>query len=338
MSASNEPLEITIKGDNNNSNLILNSEQSAIGDAKKEQSNIDYLKNYFKEVNYDIEKLKQLIYDAPDFESALRLLLDVSSILKNSTKPLKITHYNTPILASKYIDGVPYFDLKAIYKENLGKVPTQQQNIERQMLTDLISGIYRGSRNLFGVYEESSVFSVLLQNNNASSSVLVFITIDNKGNIIKVDFNDFKQQTFYNGEPLPEGAIAMSKLPEKIRLRLMNHPAGSLPDPLTTSGAIISIFNINENNLNNNVEPPGTLNIFYQLNDVYLLLDPFLTNINDFKNYNDIIVDENIIKTGVGFAGGPDKFVPAETYLNIEDLKLSIDALRGIFEYDSVEW
>ncbi len=327
MSDLNEPLEISIKGDNNNSNLILNSQQSLIGDAatKKEQSNIDYLKNYFKEVNYDTEKIKQLIYDAPDFDSALKLLEDVATILKDATTSLKITHYNTPVLGTKYIRGIGYIDFKAIPEgEN-----TDLDSTEAQGIRSSFGGIYNGTREYFGIFEETSVFSVLLQNDNASSTMLVYITINNKGRIIKVDFNDVKQQIFYKDEPIPNGGIPMSKLPEKIRSRLMTHPAGSLPDPLTTQGAIVIL---------GGPYIGSALNLIYQINDAFLFADPFLTNIENVENYNDVIVDENIIKTGIGFPGGPSFAPPLESTLNIEDFKKLLYVLRVIFKYDEIEW
>ncbi len=337
MSDSNEPLEITIKGDNNNSNLILNSEQSVIGDAatKKEQSNIDYLKNYFKEVNYDLEKVKQLIYDAPDFESGLKLLLDVVSVWNNTSEPLKITHYNTPIFEVKYLDS-------------LGNPDIDFSNIDEELksaVVSLLAPINSSIGHLSNVSESNSLFILILGNSISKEGGFIQMTIDNIGRIINIapdlifkirdnitgELKNIQKgihQVYYNSDSIPEGGLPITDLPEKLRTSIINHPPGSLPDPLITKDATIAITQTP-------VEFPGSSNarnMIYQTNDLFLFLSLFMTDLS--IDSNKLVLNDNILQTNIE----PSSIPPFRTKLNIEDFKKEVNYYRALFDFPLIEW
>ena len=305
---------------NNNALYSLNS-----------QSNIDYLKKYFKEINYDLEKVKQLIYDAPDFESALKLLVDVVSAWNNTSKPLYVPFYTTPILESKYID-------------DLGNPELDLNNID-DTTKEIIKPLYKQANDLnpvASVNETNSIFFIGLENNIPNESVLFQITIDNNGRFTNIQ-GSFKNydpisgepdntnfNKYYFNEPIPEGTLSMSTLPEKLRTSLINHPTGNLPDP-NQINATVTIVDPNDLGIAFPSELNGR-NMIYSTNDFISILSIFITNLPISSGIT--LTDENIIATNVEGNGLP----PFKNVPTFEDFKTILNSYRDLFDFPLINW
>ncbi len=184
---SSENLNITIVGNNNNSNLVLDSSNTKIGEISKtevETNNTEKKCTCGEDVSpekckiieelynsavlgksccsdpsqlwcsalktLDSKAMKQYIYDAPDFNSAIERFEKAYNVWYNISPPVRVTRFVTPLLAS----ALPYLQ---------DKTNVMPQNIVNSTKEAIKSG-YNEEAIATGVNEEFTRIIIFLDN------------------------------------------------------------------------------------------------------------------------------------------------------------------------------